>query len=214
MKMRHLFAQAKSILSGKPETYSRTYDRIFWSLREGDIAIDCGANVGHYTAIMARSGAAVYAFEPNPHAFRVLAARFQHANNVRCLQQAVYTENTRLPLYLHEDAKTNPLHWSTGSSLLATKANVDASMFVEVEAVDFAEFVETLNRSVGLVKMDIEGAEAMVLARLIDRGTVRRIRHLLVETHDQRVPEVALEMERVRRQIREQGLSNVDLGWT
>lgn len=214
MRVRHLFAQAKSLLSGQPETYSRTYDRIFWSLREGDIAVDCGANVGHYTAIMARSGATVYAFEPNPHAFEVLAARFRGASNVHCLQQAVYTENARLPLYFHESAAADPIYWSTGSSLLSTKPNVNVTRFVEVEAIDFADFVEALGRPVVLVKMDVEGAEAKVLARLIDWGTVKKIRHLLVETHDQRLPEIAPEMERVRRLIRDRGLSNVDLGWT
>src|SRR5688500_6473496 len=119
MRLRNLFAQAKSMVTGRPETYSRSYDRIFWSLGEQDIAIDCGANIGHYTAIMARSGATVYAFEPNPIAFNVLSEKFHNVSNVQCLQKAVYTENTKLPLYFHENASTDPLHWSTGSSLLS-----------------------------------------------------------------------------------------------
>lgn len=214
MKPRHLWACAKSLLIGRPETYARKYDRIFWALGRGDVAVDCGANVGHYTAIMARGGATVYAFEPNPHAFAALAERFRGAGNVHCREQAVHVEDTRLPLYLHENAAADPLHWSTGSSLIRGKPNVDASRFVEVEAIDFAAFIERLGRPVALVKMDIEGAEAAVLARLIERGTVSKIRHLLVETHDARVPELAPEMERVRRLIRERGLANVDLGWT
>ena len=94
-----------------------------------------------------------------------------------------------------------------------TKPNVNAARFADVEAIDFAEFVETLNSSIVLVKMDIEGAEGKVLARLIDSGIVKKIRHLLVEAHDWRLPEIALEMKRVRRLIREQGFSNVDLDW-
>src|SRR5215213_9742927 len=35
-------------------------------LKPGDLAIDCGANVGEITARMRASGATVYAFEPNP----------------------------------------------------------------------------------------------------------------------------------------------------
>jgi FkbM family methyltransferase len=214
VRLGHLVARAKSLLSGRPETYSRKYDRIFWALGVGDVAIDCGANVGHYTAIMARGGATVYAFEPNPHAFAALAERFRDATNVHCLARAVYAEEARLPLYLHEHAKADPLRWSTGSSLLANKPNVDPRSFVLVETIDLAAFIETLGRPVALMKMDIEGAEAVVLARLIETGAISKIRNLLVETHDGRVPGLAPEMERVRRLIRERGLENVDLGWT
>ena len=42
------------------------------NLKAGDIALDCGANVGKITVPMAQTGAAVYAFEPNPHAFAKL----------------------------------------------------------------------------------------------------------------------------------------------
>lgn len=45
------------------------YNYLFKRLHHGDFAIDCGANVGEVTRKMAKNGAMVYAFEPNPHAF-------------------------------------------------------------------------------------------------------------------------------------------------
>ena len=212
--MRNLLAQLKSLLSGRPETYARKYDRMFWALRKGDIAFDCGANVGHYTALMARSGATVYAFEPNPHAFAVLADKFRHARNVHCIQKAVYWEDARLKLYLHKQTGEDPLHWSTGSSVISTKANIDTARFVEVEAIDLAAFIGRLGCPVVLLKMDIEGAEPQVLLRLIETGEFAKVRHLLVETHDDRLPEIAPEMARVRRLIQERGIANIDLGWS
>ncbi|MFM7443241.1 MAG: FkbM family methyltransferase, partial [Tabrizicola sp.] len=35
-------------------------------LRPGDVAVDCGANRGDVTAVLAASGAVVHAFEPDP----------------------------------------------------------------------------------------------------------------------------------------------------
>ncbi len=42
---------------------------------------------------------------------------------------------------------------------------------------------------------------------------IAKVRHLLVEIHDNRLPEIVPKMADVRRLIRERGLANVDLGW-
>ena len=46
-------------------------------LREGDSAIDCGANIGHHTRLLSKvvgPGGRVHAFEPNPALFKGLLA--------------------------------------------------------------------------------------------------------------------------------------------
>ena len=45
---------------------------IFQKMREGDVCIDGGANVGVFTDICKHQGALVYAFEPNADAFKIL----------------------------------------------------------------------------------------------------------------------------------------------
>ena len=196
-----------------PETPSRKYDRIFRALKKDDVAVDCGANVGRFTEIMARNGATVYAFEPNPHAFRVLDQRFSEMANVRCVNKAVFTRDTVLPLYLHVNEERDHVHWSTGSSLLEFKPNVSKDRYVEVEAVDFCRFIEGIGGPVALVKMDIEGAEVEVVKRLIETGTIRRIRCLIVETHDERIPQLKEATDEIRSLIRKNNQRNVDLGW-
>ena len=52
-------------------------------IKPEDVLIDCGANVGEVTSRFARTGAVVYAFEPNPICYSVLAHRFRAMPNVQ-----------------------------------------------------------------------------------------------------------------------------------
>src|SRR3546814_8903634 len=85
--------------------------------------------------------------------------------SVHLHQQAVAARPGAVKLYLHEFAETDPVKWSTGSSLLAFKGNVREEDFVTVEAVDFAAFLEAMDRPVALLKMEIVGAEVAEIGR-------------------------------------------------
>ncbi|NIA69074.1 FkbM family methyltransferase [Pelagibius litoralis] len=182
-------------------------------LGPGDIAIDCGANVGRFTLPLARSGATVYAFEPNPDAFDRLSQDLAAFDNVQLHQKAVAEAAGTMKLYLHEFAEDDPLKWSTGSSLLAFKGNVREDTFVSVEVVDLAAFMAQLDKPVALLKMDIEGAEVAVLERLLERGLENRIGQAFVEVHDRKMPELAERTNRLRALLRKRGLTNFDLNW-
>ncbi len=187
--------------------------RIFATLGPGDVAIDCGANVGNVTEVMARGGAEVHAFEPNPHAFQALQQRFAENPRVHCYNQGVWKEPGTLRLHMHENAESDQVHWSTGSSFLDYKSNVQRDRFWEVEVVDLAAFIKDLGRPVKILKMDIEGAECEVLPHLLDLGIHRTIQSILVETHDHKVPELAAPTNSIRRRIQESGIGNIDLDW-
>jgi FkbM family methyltransferase len=182
-------------------------------LRPGDIAIDCGANVGRFTLPMAESGATVHAFEPNPDAFAQLAQNVATFPAVHLHQQAVADRPGSVKLYLHELAESDPVKWSTGSSLLAFKGNVRPDTFVEVEAVDFVAFLKTLDRPVSLLKMDIEGAEVQVLERLLEEGLQDHIKQAFVEVHDRKIPELVGPTNRLRERLCEQRITHIDLSW-
>jgi FkbM family methyltransferase len=196
-----------------PPEVPRRFRPAFRALEPDTIAIDCGANVGHYTALMAERGAEVYAFEPNPDAFAVLEKRFADAANVRCLRQAVSDRDGTARLYLHEDAADDPVRWSVGSSLVASKGNVRPDRFVEVETIDLDAFVAGLGRRVRLLKLDVEGAELPVLRRLLETGRISLADRVLVEMHDLRVPELEAGGAELRRAIERGGLRHVSLDW-
>lgn len=185
----------------------------FRALGPGSVAIDCGANVGVYTALMAERGATVYAFEPNPHAFAVLSERFAQRANVHCSDAAVSDRTGRAPLFLHRDSATEPLRSSTGSSLLATKPNVSPDRMVEVETIDLDAFVRGLGRRIALLKLDVEGVEIAILRRLLETGTVDLIDAVLVEMHDERIPSLLEEGRDLRAALAARGARHVRLDW-
>jgi FkbM family methyltransferase len=176
-------------------------------LRPGDVAIDCGANVGNVTAALARTGASVHAFEPNPAAFAVLVERLGGLANVELHRQAVLERGGPTRLYLHVDAVHDPVAASAGSSVLPFKGNVDPDAYVDVDAVDLAEFVLGLDRAVKVVKIDVEGAECPIVHRLLDTGAIDRIGTVLVELHDRHIPELRGENDLLRERIVREGLA-------
>jgi FkbM family methyltransferase len=183
------------------------------SLGKGDIAIDCGANVGLITQHLCSSGATVYAFEPNPHAFTVLQDTFSDVQNVHCIPKGVSHRTGTMKLYLHEHSAEDEVHWSTGSSLLDFKGNVLIDKHVTVQVIDLCEFVASLHHRVRVLKMDVEGAECPILDKLINTGVIDKIDYAFVETHDDKIPELAAETNAIRRLITTRGIRNIDLAW-
>ncbi len=199
-----------SCLTGKNKL---PHQILFDQLKAGDIAVDCGANVGKMTELMSRHGATVHAFEPNPYAFAQLKKRFGGRKNVVCIPKAVWVKPVMIKLFLHQRSEDDQVFWSTGSSMLGSKGNVDKERFVDVEAVGLAEFLLGLGEGVRLVKIDIEGAECEVIDQLIDLGVHEKIGNILVETHDHKMPELKEATDRIRRRIKEAGINNVHLDW-
>ena len=189
------------------------YGRIFRGLSPGAIAIDCGANVGDITAMMARRGATVHAFEPNPHAFAVLQKRFEGNPQVHCHNQGVWNKQDSLQLFLHREATAGQGEWSVGSSLLSFKGNVDANHAVKVDLIDLAAFIQSLGQPVALLKIDIEGAECEVLEQFLAADLHERVALTVVETHDHKIPELKNRTDAIRREIKARGINNIRLNW-
>lgn len=184
-------------------------------LAPGDLAIDCGANVGNVTLALARRGAEVHAFEPDPDAFAVLRGRVKGVAGVHLHRQAVSDRPGKQRLYRHVDAATDPVRWSVGSSLLPFKGNVDAAAFVEVETVDLAAFVLALHRFVEVIKLDVEGVECGIVHRLLDSGAIERVGTVLVEVHERHIPQTRPEVQGLRERLARDGLEErVRLDWT
>ncbi|RUO36987.1 FkbM family methyltransferase [Aliidiomarina shirensis] len=183
------------------------------ALTPDDIAVDCGANVGIYTEIMARSGATVYAFEPNPVAFAALQERVADFPNVKLFQAASTVKPGSFKLYSHRHAKRDPLLYSVSSSLISAKSNVNQNDFFEVEGIVLSEFLQELNRPVKLLKMDVEGAEIEIINDLLDKGLHQQIVAGFVEVHDRRVKSLREPTAALRERLEKEGATQITLDW-
>ena len=189
------------------------FEEAIAGLREGDVAIDCGANVGLFTTRMAATGATVYAFEPNRAAFEALVKNTAHLANVRPIHAAVTATPGPVRLYLHKWSEEDPVHWSTGSSLIEGKSNVSKENFAMVEGVALAPFIREIGGRVALLKMDVEGAEVEILNHLLDEGLHTAIDRAFVEVHDRKVRELVEPKRRLRERLQQLGATHFRLDW-
>lgn len=183
------------------------------NFKPGDVAIDCGANVGTITELFAQAGAEVYAFEPHPAAFSALSKRVQSYPNAKAFQACITADGKPVKLYLHKWDQEDPAYWSTGSSIIAEKRNVEEGRSVEVEGVNLVEFIKQLAKPVGILKMDIEGAEVAVLNHLLDEGLHERIGQAFVEVHAIQIPHLAKATEKLRDRLESMGATHFRLDW-
>jgi len=152
----------------------------------GDIVIDLGANIGLATAIFQSKGSTVYAIEPNPYAFRKLERRFRKNLQVLPIQAAAVIDDTEfVPLFMHVASGSSPLKYSTGSSLMEDKPNIDSSSFINVKGFNLIQLIQSLGK-IKILKMDVEGYETKLIPAIINSGAISNIEYVFVETHEEK----------------------------
>lgn len=162
-----------------------TFSQVLLDTGPGDLCIDLGANVGTFTRRMAETGADVISFEPDPGAYPVLEKEVGELPNVTLIHKAAGHQNDTLMLHRSEKwSADDPAGHTEGSSLVNPGKSENEANAVKVEVVDFIEFIESLDRDIRIIKMDIEGAEWELMNRLIDHPVLDRIDCIFVETHE------------------------------
>jgi FkbM family methyltransferase len=126
-------------------------------LRQGDVALDVGANVGFLTrnfASLVRTRGRVFAFEPDPATFECLAFNTRRLSQVQLSRAAISDRNGSTTLYLHPTS-------GMSNSLVNAWENARP---IEVQTSTLDAWVAA-NRpgDIRLIKIDVEGAEAHVL---------------------------------------------------
>ena len=176
--------------------------------------IDLGANVGEYTRKMASVAKRVIAFEPDPWTLAVLQANVADLQNVRIENAAAGTFEGRVLLYRHARFEQNPALYSESSSLIASKSNVTEEGAIEVRQIDFIDYLYRLNEDIGVIKIDIEGAEVDLLEALLDRPEiVKRIHYIFVETHESRIPGHELRVKALHDRVQGMQRPIINLYW-
>ncbi|MBM4229524.1 MAG: FkbM family methyltransferase [Gammaproteobacteria bacterium] len=125
------------------------------------VAVDIGAAMGHYSWILARKSAAVYAFEPGDHHHGFLS-RNVYLSNICLTKAAVGASCGEALLFsLGEGDDANHTATVSVSNPLVAKEGA-TSRPVEVVSLDY--FLGRVTGSVDFIKIDVEGFENDVLA--------------------------------------------------
>ena len=144
--------------------------------------IDCGAHIGVFSMLCAEHlpGAVVHAFEPQPDNFELLRHNARgYGQRVVAHPQAVGTEPGRLRLYRsgqETDGCTG--RWS----MVPAAGDACVVDSVEVEVIDLAAFIGALDAAPCLLKLDLEGFEADLIAAM-PIEVLRQVGILVLEEH-------------------------------
>lgn len=182
-------------------------------LDSNSLCIDCGANVGIYTVMMAETGAQVHAFEPDPNAFEALCANTNQYKNIYLYNVAVGVEAKKTKLFLSKKHDEDPLRRSVSSSTLNSSYRVSQKDYVEVHQINFLDFIRKQKQQVSLTKMDIEGAEVELLSAVISAGLFNRLGETFVETHEKQIKKLRRETMNLIEMCHHMGISNVNFDW-
>lgn len=123
-------------------------------IKDGDIVVDGGANVGMFSVVVARAypSAIIYAFEPTPATFKILLENIKPYPNVKAFNCAL-GETNGMTSIIQEGSFGEGSHVGEGG--------------IPIEA----KTVDSLGIPMNFLKMDVEGYEGNVL-----RGAVETIK--------------------------------------
>lgn len=155
------FRYARLIASGRFSADEPEFEKLNEWLKEGDWAVDVGANVGSYTlrmsALVGASGR-VIAFEPVPATFELLAVNVMRAPfaNVTLLNAAASSSQNVVSMELptYSGSKLENPHQA--------RLSISGTLRVLCFSIDSLQ----LSKSIRLIKVDAEGHELSVLQGL------------------------------------------------
>ena len=186
-------------------------------LKPGDLAVDCGANMGVVTERLATTGADVVAFEPDPFAFKTLEQKFANRPNVTLINAAVGVGSGTVRLMRADNFGDNPEGASVKSTILDGGRRIDAENAVEVPLIDFPSWVADQVKArgeVAFIKMDIEGAELDILEKMDAEQLFQNVRCLVAETHERKFKDLRDRYKALRDKVSESyAPGKVNLDW-
>jgi len=177
---------------------------------KGELFVDIGANQGLYSISLAKRFRQIYAFEPDPSVVPLLSKKLREKGikNVRIFQTALGDRVGNTILYLdHHAGFSGSLN--TIMPVFTYKpeqipSGGSARIYIGKSGVEvpISTYDTIITEQADLVKIDVEGAEFLVLNGMKNALQQQRIKRLIVELHD-----------KDRKRDLEDMLSGYDLEW-
>jgi FkbM family methyltransferase len=157
--------------------------------KRGDIVVDIGAHIGHYTIIASKRVGAngkVVAIEASPSNFEILNRniKLNQLANIINLNHVVYSKETKLKLYLPGEESGNTIY----NTVISDRAR-NEDKFVEVNANTLDYLLQSKGikqEQINWIKIDVEGAEFEVLKGAANILSNSKDIAILIEIHNLR----------------------------
>jgi FkbM family methyltransferase len=157
--------------------------------KRGDIVVDIGAHIGHYTIIASKRVGAngkVVAIEASPSNFKILNRniRLNQLTNIISLNHVVYSKETKIKLYLPGEESGNTIY----NTVISDRAR-NEDKFVEVNANTLDYLLQSKGikqEQINWIKIDVEGAEFEVLKGAANILSNSKDIAILIEIHNLR----------------------------
>ena len=137
-------------------------------VKEGDTVVDLGANIGYFTLLAAKlvgPNGKVYSFEPEPKNYSYLKKNIELNNysQATAINKAVSDKNGTTELFI--------CLYDTGHHTINKYDGIEAYSHgrstekrpIKIETITLDEFFKGKEDSIDMIKMDVEGAEALAL---------------------------------------------------
>ncbi len=137
-------------------------------LREGDTALDVGANVGFYTKLFSHlvgDAGEVYAFEPDITNFKMLNKVCTSCSNVFLNRKAVSNKNETLSIYRSTERNTDHQTFDIG----------EGRSFKKVPAIALDKYFDN-KKQISLIKLEIQGYDYYALSGM--KSIIKRSKRL------------------------------------
>jgi FkbM family methyltransferase len=152
-------------------------DYYFATKEERPLIIDCGSNMGMSLVFFKKfyPKSRIISFEPDGKTFEVLKRNVEtnHLESVELNNKAVYDRSGTIDFYY--DSK------KPGSGLMSTmKERITNGAAEKVECVPLSGYIKG---SVDFLKIDIEGAEGIVMEEMASKDKLRLVKGMIIEYH-------------------------------
>lgn len=198
------------------------YEHVFYEIKDGDICIDCGANQGLFTDVIAFQNGICHSFEPNPLLFSLLKRKFSSNPNVFLNFSAVSKENGEIDFILAENINEHFLEYIEGGSIsqdihYAEEQKGRPVHYCKVKQIRLVDYLQdnilNQNQDVYILKLDVEGAEFDIVEDLIESNVFEHCKYIFVETHARHFTDGEERLERIKALILDRNISNIFLDW-
>lgn len=161
--------------------FNHPYTKNEFDIKEGDIVVDIGANVGIFSTYIAinKKNLKVFAYEPNHKNFEYLKKNIEQNNlqgKIKVFNFAITDKLGKIKLYLHDRG-------SGGHSIYKKLVSSKNGYFVEVKSISLKDiFTSNKLNKIDFLKIDCEGAEYKILFNT-PKKFLKNIKKISLEYH-------------------------------